>query len=162
MSTRIGPIGPADAGELLTVQRAAYVAEAQLNGVLDLPPLRETTDEIAADLASSTVLSFGAWLGTRLVGSVRGRLDGDRMEISRLAVAPDQQGRGLGRALLAHVTAATPPAVRTLWLVTGVRSAGNLRMYARAGFEPVDEREDALGVPVVVLEKSAGVQPDVG
>lgn len=162
MSTRIGPVGAQDAGELLTVQRAAYVAEAQVNGVLDLPPLRETVAEIAADLASPDVLSFGAWLGTRLVGSVRGRPDGDRMEISRLSVAPDLQGRGVGRALLAHVTAATPPTVRTLWLVTGVASVGNQRMYARAGFEQVDKRTDALGVPVVVLEKTTGVQPNVG
>ena len=162
MSALIGPVHPEDAGELLTVQRAAYVAEAQLNGVLDLPPLRETAEEIAADLASSTVLSFGAWLGTRLIGSVRGRPDGDRMEISRLSVAPDQQGRGVGRALLAQVTAATPPTVRTLWLVTGTKSAANVRMYTRAGFAQVDERTDALGVPVVVLEKPAGVQPNAG
>jgi ribosomal protein S18 acetylase RimI-like enzyme len=152
MTVHIGPLGPADAGEALTVQLAAYVAVARQYGAPDVPPLTETLDGLRADLGSG-IPAFGAWLGPRLAGSVRGRPDGARMEVSRLSVAPDLQGRGIARRLLAAVEAAAPAAVRVLWLVTGASSDGSLALYRRAGYAVVGESVDAAGVALVVLEK---------
>jgi len=142
---------PADAGELWTLQRAAYLPEGQLHETFDIPPLQETLDELREALRSATVLV--AWRGGRLVGSVRGeRQDDDVWYVGRLLVAPDQQGRGLGSALLRAIEQRAPDEVQTLRLVTGFRSASNLRLYARHGYVEVDRR-DHVGVPVVVLEK---------
>ena len=149
---RVGPLAVAHAGEALTVQRAAYVTEAQHYDAPRIPPLTETLDELRADLMSG-VLAFGAWLGSRLAGSVRGRVDGDRMEVARFSVAPDLQGQGIGRALLAAVEEAAPGEVGTFWLITGARSEGNLRLYRKAGYEVVADTTDAVGVALVVLEK---------
>lgn len=143
-TVRIGRLRGRHAGELLTVQRAAYVTEAQRYATAALPPLVETVDQVRADLLAPSVVALGAWLGPRLVGSVRGRTDGDRMEVARLAVAPDVQGRGVGRRLLAAVERAAPPGVRTLWLVTGHASDDALRLYRRAGYARVDAPVDAL------------------
>jgi ribosomal protein S18 acetylase RimI-like enzyme len=148
----IGPLAAEYAGEALTVQRAAYVTEAQRYAAPDLPPLLESLDDLRADLASGRP-AFGAWLGPRLVGSVRGRPDGDRMEISRLAVAPDLQRMGIGGRLLAAVEAAAPPRVRTMWLITGAESDGSLALYRRAGYTVVGQDTDAAGVTLAVLEK---------
>ncbi len=161
MSVHIGPLAAAHAGEALTVQRAAYVTEAQHYDAPRIPPLTETLDELRADLMSG-VLALGAWLGTRLVGSVRGRVDGDRMEVARFAVAPDLQGRGIGTALLSAVEAAAPPGVRTLWMVTGARSEANLRLYRKAGYAVVADTTDAAGVALVVLEKPTAVSRTPG
>lgn len=152
MTVHIGPLEARHAGEALTVQRAAYVTEAQLYHAPNIPPLTETVDQLRADLDSG-VLAFGAWLGTRLAGSVRGRAAGDRMEVARFSVAPDLQGNGIGRALLAAVETAAPPEIRTFWLVTGTSSEANLRMYRRAGYVVVGNQTDAVGVALVVLEK---------
>lgn len=151
MTIHIGPVDPLHAGELMTVQRAAYVAEARQNGVLSIPPLEETLDEIRASLALG--LAFGAWIGPRLVGSVRASVDGSRMLISRLSVAPDMQGQGIGRALLEAVSTARPDDVDLLWLVTGARSDGNVRMYVKAGFVQTRTGVDEMNVPIVFLEK---------
>ena len=61
-----------DAGEVLTVQRAAYVSEAQLYDNPHLSALTETLAGVRKAIADEVVLA--ARLGTRIVGAVRGRV----------------------------------------------------------------------------------------
>jgi tRNA (guanine37-N1)-methyltransferase len=135
---------PGDAGELLTLQLACWVTEAFANETLDIPPLREDLDDVLGWLATWTTLVVHA--GDRLVGAVRGRLDGETWDIGRLMVAPDLRGRGLGRWLLAQAEAAAPPEARQVSLFTGAQSVANLRMYKKAGYRPVPEQSDDPGV----------------
>ena len=140
-SLRIAPAVPEDAGELLTLQRAAFVTEAQLYEDPRLPALVETLDELRNALGG---LALAARSGPRLVGSVRSRVDGGVVHVGRLVVAPDRQGQGIGAALLAAAERSAGPGVHTAALFTGHRSEGNLRLYRRAGYveqrrEPVDE-----------------------
>lgn len=137
------------------MQRAAYVTEAQRYSAPGIPPLVETLEELRADLTAPGVVPRAAWLGTRLVGSVRGRVAGARMEVARLTVAPDVQGLGVGRALLAAVHAAAPPVVTRFWLVTGARSEANLRLYAAAGYRATGTVVDPARVELVRLERAA-------
>jgi tRNA (guanine37-N1)-methyltransferase len=121
-----------DAGELLTLQRACWVQEAIENELLDIPALHESladVEESIRDWDTYVVRSAG-----RLVGSVRGRLDEDRWVIGRLMVAPDLQGRGLGRTLLEHIQQVASPSASSYWLLTGARSMRNQRLYKSAGF----------------------------
>lgn len=48
------------AGELLTLQRAAYVTEAQAHDDPCLPPLVETLDDLRSVLADPTVTTLGS------------------------------------------------------------------------------------------------------
>ena len=146
----------ADAGEIFTLQRAAYVPEGRMHDSFDMPPL---TDDLAATeriVESSTGLV--ARRAGRLVGFVFGALQHDSdWFIGRLMVAPDLQGAGLGRRLLAEIESAAPPeAVRSV-LVTGSESAANQAFYARHGFRVVGE--DVRGsVPIVVMERPRTVE----
>jgi predicted N-acetyltransferase YhbS len=151
---RIGLLRPSDAGEVLTVQRAAYVTEAQRYAAPHIPPLLETIEELRTDLTRPDVLAVGAWTGPRLVGSVRGRVDGATMELARLSVAPDMQGSGVGRALVAALHAAAPPSVTSMWLATGARSDDNRRFYVVAGYHPTTTAPDAAGVDLVRMVRS--------
>ncbi len=129
---------PADAPELLTLGRACWVTEGRANGTFDIPPLVESLQDVVDGLSqwqTWTVRSAG-----RLVGSVRGRRDPrdpSTWQVGRLMVAPDLQGRGLGRALLAHVEAAAPADTTTCWINTGRGSERNLRTYRKAGYRAV-------------------------
>lgn len=141
---------PADAGEACTVQRAAFLAEATLYGGRELPPLRETPAEIASGLDTSA--GFVAVLDGRIVGAVRVRVDGTRLEVARLAVAPDLQGRGIGATLLALAETVDPAAEEAV-LFTGHLSAGNLRLYRRAGYVEDHRTRVDDGLTLVHLRK---------
>ncbi|GIH68310.1 GNAT family N-acetyltransferase [Sphaerimonospora thailandensis] len=122
---------PGDAGEILTLQRAAYVTEAQLYGDPFLPPLVETVEQIRKVIDTGVVLK--ATEGARLIGSVRGQLSGPTCLVARLVVAPDRQGRGIGGGLLAALHETVPEAA-VFDLFTGHLSEGNLRLYRRLGY----------------------------
>lgn len=134
-----------DAGEILTVQRAAYVTEAQLHDTPWLPPLVQTLDELVAELATVTVC-LKAVQGHRLVGTVRARVDGPVLRIGRLAVVPDLQGQGIGTHLLTAVQDLAEPQITTFALFTGSLSEANLRLYRRLGYvETHREQTDTHG-----------------
>ena len=105
----IAPAVAADAGELLTLQRAAYVTEGRLHDSFDFPPLTDDLAAVEQLIADTTCLV--ARRDGRLVGSVFGRREADdSWFIGRLMVAPDLQGGGLGRRLLDLIEDAAPPA----------------------------------------------------
>ena len=54
-------------------------------------------------------------------------------------VAPDLQGRGIGRAVLAAIEAAAPPDVAAYTLFTGAGSVDNIKMYKKAGYRLLGE-----------------------
>lgn len=145
------PVARRDAGELLTLQRAAYAAEARLYRDPDLPPLVETPEELTAEIDSGIALKVT--LGPRIVGAVRGRIEGDLLHVGRLAVAPDVQGRGIGGGLLADIERAAAPTARCATLFTGHLSTPTLRLYSRLGY--TEDRREQLrgGLTLVHLSK---------
>ncbi|WP_310962861.1 tRNA (guanosine(37)-N1)-methyltransferase TrmD [Nocardioides terrisoli] len=133
---------PADAGELLTLQLACWVAEQQANPDVTVPALHESLADVRAWLGTHTVLVVRA--AGRLVGGVRGMLTGETWEVGRLMVAPDLRGRGLGRELLARIEALAPAEATRFVLFTGAGSSRNLRMYQRAGYRPRGQVEPGV------------------
>jgi GNAT superfamily N-acetyltransferase len=128
--------GAADVAEILVLQRCCWAGEAISNGTLAIPALHESLDDVA-----HWVAEMDAWtvrLGGRLVAGVRGERVGDDWEIGRLMVAPDLNGRGIARWLLAHIERRAPPSTTRLGLFTGRLSERNRRMYGRAGYVPAE------------------------
>ncbi|WP_436839072.1 GNAT family N-acetyltransferase [Nonomuraea angiospora] len=130
----------ADAGEILTLQRAAYVSEAQLYGDPYIPPLIESLEQVRKVIEGAVVLK--ALDAGRVIGAVRGQVSGTTCLVGRLVVAPDHQGRGIGTALLTALHEAVPEAA-AFDLFTGHLSEANLKLYRRLGYrETSRERMD--------------------
>lgn len=142
----VAPCGPEAAEIVSWLTQAAFVEYASLD-----PPSgagRESLAAVRADLeAQGGALAW--WVGgTKAdgrqwdgpVGCLRWEAAVDHLHVRRVAVLPDLQGRGIGRALMAW---AEQEAVdRSLPAVTlGVRLAlpRNLAFYNRLGYRIVSE-----------------------
>ena len=145
-----------DVGELITLQRAAFLAEAHIYGHPRMPPMRETVDEVRQVLADPAVQVFVAEVDRprlRIVGTVRAKTVGQVVEVGRLATAPDLLGRGIGSRLLQHVHDGPLASVEEFELFTGGLSTGNHRLYAAHGYLPVRTFVDSEGIQVVVMRR---------
>lgn len=73
----------------------------------------------------------------------------DHLLIENVAVAPQQHGQGLGRALMAHAeTVARAAGYREVRLYTNRRFEANVQLYLRLGYSIDREEEGPLGVTV--------------
>ena len=130
----LAALTPGEAGEVLTLQRAAFVTEAQAHRDLHIPPLTQTPADLHAELGEQFCHAWGIREAGRLVACVRVHVSGETAELIRLVVAPDRQGQGLGTRLLLATEDLLPPQVRTIGLSTGQHSHANLRLYRRHGY----------------------------
>jgi GNAT superfamily N-acetyltransferase len=143
-----------DAEQILKLQYLGYQSEAELYGDWGIEPLTQTLDSLRAELAERHVLV--ARLGDEVVGTVRGRVDGNGVaRVARLVVHPRMQRHGLGGRLLDAVERQLLDGneVHSFVLFTGHRSLGNLRLYARHGYRQREVTEVSRRLSVVALEK---------
>ncbi len=75
-----GVVVVADAGEILTLQRAAYVTEAQLYDDVRLPALTQSLGELRAELEQGLAFKAIARNG-RVVGAVRAAVKGNTLHV---------------------------------------------------------------------------------
>jgi len=149
MSFVLSPIEPEDAGEVMTVQRAAFVSEALIYGNADMPPLTQTLDQVRAEISENA--GWVARLDGRLVGVIRALQDGDLLLIGRIAIAPDVQGEGIGRALLEAAENASTASESELF--TGSLSEANIRLYESCGYVETRRIPQDDGTEQVFLRK---------
>lgn len=149
----IRPVQPSDAGQVLTVQRAAFVTEALIYGDPDMAPLTQTLDEVAFELRDN--LGCVATVDTRLVGVARAVADGELLLIGRIAIAPDQQGEGIGSRLLEAVERrGVESGCRRAELFTGSLSTQNIALYERLGYRESERIDHGDGTAQVFLRKA--------
>lgn len=120
-------------GDVAALQAVAHAAYARYLDRMDRPPapMLANYGEVVRAGHVSIAESDGA-----IAGFVVLEARGDHLFVENVAVAPDFQGHGLGRYLIAHAEAEARrrgcPEIR---LYTNEAMVENLRFYARLGFE---------------------------
>jgi len=134
---------PADAAAVRDLTRAAY---AKWVPVLGREPKPMTADY---DVAVRDHVVDMLHLDGELAALIETQPEADHLLIVNIAVSPAYQGRGCGRALLAHAEELTRSlGLREMRLYTSGRLTENLKLYERVGYK-VDREEEAsphLGV----------------
>lgn len=142
-----------DAGQILTLQRAAFVSEAQIYGDPDMPALTQTLEQLEAELADN--LGCVATDGDRVVGALRAVQQHDLLLIGRIATAPDRGGEGIASALLDDVEArARALGCAVAELFTGSRSETNVSLYLDRGYVEAERIDQGDGTSQIFLRKN--------
>jgi ribosomal protein S18 acetylase RimI-like enzyme len=141
---------PPDAAAVRDLTRAAY---AKWVPILGREPLPMTADY---DAAVRDHIVDMLHLDGKLAALIEMSPEADHLLIVNVAVSPAYQGRGHGRALLAHAEElALSLGLGELRLYTSVHLTENVRLYERVGYK-VDREEEAsphLGVFVYMSKR---------
>jgi ech hydrogenase subunit C len=135
-----------DASEVLALQKIVYRNEAEMYDDFGLTPLGQTLKEMREDYETRVFLK--AVVSGKIIGSVRGRAEGDTAHIGRLIVHPHFWKHGIGTRLVREIENAFPLASR-FETFAGQKSRYTLVLYQGLGHAPfrqekVSERRDRV------------------
>ena len=136
--------------EILKLQYLAYQSEARLFGDMDIPPLKQTLEEVYEEFEKGTVLKAVDEEGG-IIGSVRAYQEEGTVYIGKLMVHPNMQKRGIGTKLLLEMEKEYPN--QRYELFTSTKSISNIRLYEKLGYEIFKEEAATQELQFVYLQK---------
>ncbi len=139
-----------DLPEILELQYLAYQSEAALFGSKDIPPLKETLEEVQEEYKKGTVLKL-VTDEEEIIGSVRAYEKDGTAYIGKLMVNPDHRCKGYGSMLLKEIEKYFLG--KRYELFTSTRSVDNIRLYEKNGYKIFDRKEIDAELVFVYMEK---------
>ena len=137
------------ARQLLEVQRAAYLVEAELIGSFDIPPLHEDLES----LQQSGETFYGYWVEEALSGAISYKRMHHILDIYRLVVHPAYFRRGIGKALVQFVER-VEDGIEIITVSTGAKNVPAKRLYSQLGFVEKRDEEVLPGLLIRHFEKN--------
>ena len=139
-----------DLPEILTLQKLAYLSEAEIYQDFSIPPLIQSQAQIEAEFRQQIFLKV-VFQG-KIIGSVRGYKAGNTCYMGRLIVHPDHQNKGIGTRLMVKLENEFPD-VERYELFTGDKSKRNLYLYCKLGYQVFKTYQLSEQVRLLYLEK---------
>ena len=139
-----------DLQKLLQFQYLAYQSEAALFGSKDIPPLKQTLDEVIAEFREGIILKM-VDENDVIIGSVRAKESNGTVYIGKLMVHPDHRCNGYGARLLAEIEWYYPE--KRYELFTSTRSIDNIKLYRKSGYKEFARKAVNDELQFVYMEK---------
>ena len=117
-----------ECAEVLDLQRKSYKIEADLIGTDEIPPLKETFDQLQG--CGETFI--GCYIDGRLAGAVSYIKEGKMLDIHRMMVHPDFFRRGIAKKLIAQLEQI---GYSEMLVSTGAANIPAVGLYEKIGFE---------------------------
>lgn len=141
-----------DLESILKLQYLAYQSEAKLLNDMDIPPLKQTLQEVQTEYKSGIILK-ALNANDKIVGSVRVFIKNDTVHIGKLIVHPDFRRKGIGTKLLLEIEIRFPDYRYELF--TSTQSVSNLSLYQSLGYKIFKEESVKNGLKFIYLEKTS-------
>lgn len=136
-----------DADRVREIVRAAYAKWVPVIGREPMPMRVDYAEAIQAHRIDLLLLE------AEPAGLIETRLEPDHLWIENVAVRPEEQGRGLGRRLLAWAEAlAAEAALSEVRLLTNEAFADNVALYIKLDYR-IDRREPFMGGITLYMSK---------
>jgi GNAT superfamily N-acetyltransferase len=127
--------------ELLALILSSF---AYMNGRIDPPSSALSLTPQSLKEKARTEIGYVALDGNQLAGCIFCRPEAESLYIGKLAILPSEQGKGIGRRLLALAEAtAREQGLDVLRLETRIELTGNHATFARWGFRKTAENRHA-------------------
>ena len=139
-----------DLQEILQLQYLAYQSEAALFGSKDIPPLKQTLEEVIAEYREGIILKM-VDENNVIIGSVRAKESNGTVYIGKLMVHPDRRCNGYGTKLLKEVEQFYPG--KRYELFTSTRSIDNIKLYRKSGYKEFFQKAVNDELQFVYMEK---------
>lgn len=139
-----------DLKEILQLQYLAYQSEAALFGNNDIPPLKQTIDEVVKEYHKGVILKLMS--DNKIIGSIRAWETDGTVHVGKLMVHPNYRHCGYGTKLLNEIESYFPQ--KRFVLFTSTRSITNLKMYQRMGYKEFERKSITAELEFVYMEKS--------
>ncbi|MGN0245576.1 MAG: GNAT family N-acetyltransferase [Lachnospiraceae bacterium] len=140
-----------DLQDILDLQYLAYQSEARLFNNMDIPPLKQTLEDVQNEYEKGVFLKALDEKG-KIIGSVRGYLEDGTVYIGKLMVHPRDQGKGIGTKLLLSIERVFPGYRYELF--TSTKSKRNIELYEKLGYKVFSEKNITEELRFVYLEKN--------
>lgn len=139
-----------DLQEILQLQYLSYQSEAALFGSKDIPPLKQTLDELIDEYNNGVILKMFNDENI-IIGSVRAKEDKGTVYIGKLMVHPNYRHNGYGTRLIKEIEEYFPN--KRYKLFTSTRSKDNIRLYQNLGYKIFDIKAINDELEFVYMEK---------
>lgn len=139
-----------DLQEILQLQYLSYQSEAALFGSKDIPPLKQTLDEVIDEYNNGVILKMVNEKST-IIGSVRAKETDGTIYIGKLMVHPNYRHNGYGTRLIQEIEDYFPN--KRYELFTSTRSKDNIRLYQSLGYKIFDSKVINDELQFVYMEK---------
>ncbi|WP_108669240.1 GNAT family N-acetyltransferase [Peribacillus acanthi] len=120
-----------DASAILSVQKLAYISEAEICGNYEIEPLMQTENDVEKAFATHIILKY--LYNDILVGSVRAYEKEGTCYIGKLMVLPEYQNRGIAKELMKEIESLFENVRYELF--TGSESKKNISFYEKIGYK---------------------------
>ncbi len=159
---KICRVTEADLQEIQELQYLAYQSEAKLFNSQDIPPLKQTLEEIRGEFQKGIILKavevevegeadVDVEDNEKVIGSVRAYVDEGTVFIGKLMVHPKMQGKGIGTKLLYEIEKECPASRYELF--TSTKSIKNIALYEKIGYMAFKEKQISEKLKFVYLQK---------
>ncbi|MBI5826907.1 MAG: GNAT family N-acetyltransferase [Deltaproteobacteria bacterium] len=139
-----------DAEEILGLQKLAYRIEAERYNDYSITPLMQTLEAIKNQFEDHLFLK--AVSENMIIGSVRAHEENGTCYITRLAVYPEMQNRGIGTALMEEIEKYYNPVRFELFV--GTKSENNIHLYKKLGYRIFKTTKYGCGnIEIFYMEK---------
>jgi len=137
---------------ILDIQRKAFIEVAMTFNLKSMPQIEQTLESLNDEFINCTILK--ASIVNTIVGSVRAYNNNDTCFISKLIVLPENQNRGIGKALMKAIENKFRNIVRRYELFTGTRDPRNLYLYDQLGYKFFKTEKYNNVISYVYMEKT--------
>ena len=150
MNVKIIRADKSDLKTILELQYLAYQSEAKLLNNFEIPPLKQSYDEVEQEYRKGLFLKAMDESG-EIVGSVRAYVEDNTAYIGKLIVRPEMQSQGIGTKLVKCIEQECP--ADRYEIFTSDKSSRTIGLYEHLGYVKFKEQKISDALTLVFLEK---------